>query len=126
MHSTRRRSVTEPTLRKVLLGAYVVLVLVATLAPISPPSSAPTISDKLVHVGMFGGLAILLYWNLAVTRVPHALAVVASTVAFAAAIELAQLGIPYRSGDLWDLAAGALGAVAGALVAAWWAGRHRD
>lgn len=71
--------------------------------------------DKLMHVAMFAGLAALLRWNLSASRyTTFAVIVTASMVA--AATEVAQGFVSYRSADLWDLVAGILGAALGAVI----------
>ncbi len=94
--------------------AYLATVLGATLAPLSG-GAYDVVSglDKLVHVALFGGVALLLCWNLSSLTLHSATAVFAVTTTFAAVIELVQGRLWYRSGDFWDLFAGALGALIG-------------
>ena len=101
-------------LRKLVFVGYVATVLGATLAPLS--SDAYTVIsglDKLVHVALFGGVAVLLCWNLNAVSPQKIWLVMILTTAFAAIIELVQGQLWYRSGDYWDLLAGALGAFLG-------------
>ena len=101
-------------LRKLVFAAYVATVLGATLAPLSSDAyDVVSGLDKLVHVGLFGGVATLLCWNLNSVSAQTARFVLLLTTAFAAVIELIQGRLWYRSGDYWDLLAGALGAVFG-------------
>ena len=101
-------------LRRLVFAAYVATVLGATLAPLSS-DAYDVISglDKLVHVGLFGGVALLLCWNSNSVSMQTATFVLLLTTAFAAVIELVQGQLWYRSGDYWDLLAGALGALLG-------------
>ncbi|MFC1639873.1 VanZ family protein [Gemmatimonadota bacterium] len=100
--------------RKLVFAAYVAAVLGATLAPLSSDAyDVVSGLDKLVHVGLFGGVAVLLCWNLDSVSLQTARFVVLLTTAFAAVIELVQGRLWYRSGDYWDLLAGAVGAVLG-------------
>ena len=70
-------------------------------------------ADKVVHALLFGALAATARW-----RFGAATGVLAAVLAYAAVSELAQaLLLSRRSGDLWDLLADALGAVAGWLLA---------
>jgi len=106
---------------RTLLGLYVMALLVITLAPL--PDGGEFVEavpglDKLIHVLLFGGLAFLLMWN--ATRQGRALVfikVFGLTVAAAALIEAVQNPLPYRSGDVWDLLAGAVGALIGVALA---------
>lgn len=101
--------------RRLVLVCYVLLVIIATLAPLSGDVYEVVSGlDKLVHVVLFGGVAVLLYWNSSNQRIWTAFAI---TTVFAAAIEVVQDQLWYRSGDLWDLLAGAVGALAGLLIA---------
>ena len=100
--------------RRLVFLAYVLGVLGATLAPLSGEAYAAVSGlDKLVHVGLFGGVAVLLCWNLNSVSITTARFVLLLTTAFAAIIELVQGRLWYRSGDYWDLLAGALGAALG-------------
>jgi VanZ family protein len=101
-------------LRRLVFVAYVVTVLGATLAPLSTDAYEVVSGlDKLVHVVLFGGVAVLLCWNLNSVSPQTARFVLLLTTAFAAFIELVQGQLWYRSGDYWDLLAGALGAALG-------------
>jgi VanZ family protein len=109
--------------RRSLLAVYLAFVLGATLAPLSGPTYELVAGfDKLVHVGLFGGVALLVCWNLGPLTLGTAILVFLSTTAFAAAIEIVQGVLRYRSGDIWDLVAGAIGALLG-ICFAWVAGR---
>ena len=100
--------------RRLVFLAYVFTVLGATLAPLSGGAYDSVAGlDKLVHVGLFGGVAVLLCWNLNSVSLKTTRFVLLLTTAFAAIIELVQGQLWYRSGDYWDLLAGALGAALG-------------
>ena len=101
-------------LRRVVFFAYLATVLGATLAPLSGNAYAAVSGlDKLVHVTLFAGVAALLCWNLKSLTARAAAFVFIVTTAIAAAIELVQGRLWYRSGDFWDLLAGSLGALIG-------------
>ncbi len=104
--------------RRLILAAYTVGLLTVTLAPLPGPVYPPTGADKLVHLLLFGGLVVLFYGNFKGARRGAALvASVVGSVSLAALVELLQGLLPYRSEDIWDLVAGAVGAlVAAALV----------
>ena len=100
--------------RRSIFGAYLVLVLVLLLAPITQESPVPELTwlDKLVHFVLFVGLAVLGFWNRA--SVP---AVMLFAVALAGVLELIQGPLPYRSAELLDFVAGAVGGVGGVALA---------
>ena len=104
-------------IRRIVLIAYLVLVLFATLAPLSGDwYAAVSTFDKLAHVGLFFGVAFLAIVNLTYSR-SAVLRAIFLTSMLAALIELVQSALPFRSGDWWDFGAGVLGAIAGALTA---------
>jgi len=82
------------------------------LAPVSNP--VPTVegieTDKLAHAVLVGGLAVLVWWNLPAGQWRGAASVLLAG-AYAGLIELVQLLLPFRSGDVSDLLAGMLGAL---------------
>ncbi len=103
------------TVRTAVFTVYVMLVLAATLAPLSGDMySAVSGLDKLVHVGLFAGVAFLLYWSQKSTGEPSPVSAVGPTTILAGLVEIFQAMLGYRSGDFWDFIAGALGAVIGA------------
>jgi len=105
-------------LRRFIFYGYVAAVLGATLAPLSADSyDAVAGLDKLVHVVLFGGVAVLLCWTFNSVSPPTARRVFLTTTAFAAIIELVQSLLVYRSGDVWDLVAGSIGAILGIFFA---------
>ncbi len=73
-------------------------------------------SDKWIHVVLFGGLAVLLRWNLSESRHPLLISVGAA-FAIIVATEVAQGLIAYRSAESWDVLAGLVGAILGAASA---------
>ncbi|UCD25229.1 MAG: VanZ family protein [Gemmatimonadota bacterium] len=103
--------------RRIILAAYLGLILYATLAPISA-SWYKTVSalDKLAHVGLFAGMSFLMVLSMT-DGWRRALWAIALTSALAAIIELVQGALPYRSAEWWDLWAGVGGAAVGTLAA---------
>jgi len=119
----RTSGANSSSFRRIVLLAYVATVLGATLAPLSGDAyNVVSGFDKLVHVALFGGVALLLCWNLNSVSLPTMSGVLVVTTLFAAAIEIVQGRLWYRSGDFWDLLAGAVGALLG-VIAAWIAAR---
>ena len=94
------------------LAVGIAATAVLFLAPV--PNPVPTVegmeTDKLAHAVLVGGLAVLVWWNLPAGRWRGAASVLLAG-AYAGAIELVQLVLPFRSGDAIDLLAGMLGAV---------------
>ncbi len=105
---------------RLVLATYTAALLVVTLAPLPGPAYPPTVADKFVHLILFGGLAVLLYGNfVGGRRGPALVASVIGSVSVAGVVELLQGLLPYRHEDIWDLIAGAVGAVLAALLIAW-------
>ncbi len=104
--------------RRGLMIAYLIGLIVLTLAPVPATPGGLRGLDKPVHIALFGGLAIVLYWNLRAglwaSLRPHLVMAVVLTAALAGLIEVLQALLPYRSGDVIDLAAGAVGGFVGA------------
>ncbi len=103
-------------MRRILLAVYVVALLALMLAPL--PESAYQLAsakglDKAVHFALFGGLAVLLYWNLKPSGTPTLWRVVGPSGFMAALVELLQAPLRYRTADIWDFVWG----LAGSLVA---------
>jgi VanZ family protein len=115
----RREEIDIARYRGNLLAVYLIAVFGLTLTPLPESPEASGQIDKVVHFGLFAGLAVLVHWNLWSRRLR------ASTAAFAASavaglIELLQGPIPYRGADVWDLVAGAAGAMlVGAGIGLW-------
>ncbi len=106
-----------------LVAGYLAALLWATLAPMSAYPVGPEVLfslpglDKLIHVALFGGFAILLLWRAGwPARLEAAWRPMAWTVALAGLVELLQSPLPYRNGDLGDLLAGTMGAILAALA----------
>jgi len=110
------------TAARTALAVYAALLFAVTLGPfpsVRVVRSAIPFADKLVHVGLFAGLGLLLHWNSAVSRLRWAVAVsIVPAVAVAGLIELIQGTLPYRSAELWDFIAGAIGAAVGVAAGA--------
>lgn len=110
--------------RRAAVLAYTLVLLLATLLPVPEALSdaLPSWTDKVVHFGLFGSFAALLYWYYAPAAPagrPSALRVVGLAALLAALIEVAQGPLPARSFDPWDFVWGAIGAaVAYALMRA--------
>ncbi|UCC84997.1 MAG: VanZ family protein [Gemmatimonadota bacterium] len=113
--------------RRLVLGAYILVLLGVTLAPL--PSTKEVVEifpyldrvvdvlDKIVHAALFGGLAFLFLWNLGWSdRRGVVLRAVVLALTGAALVELLQSPLPYRHGDFLDFATGGVGAVAVAIV----------
>jgi VanZ family protein len=117
--------VTPARFRHWALAGGITATLALFLLPLSNP--VPTFdgieTDKVAHAGLIGALGFLLWWNLPGTRRRGTVAVLLAG-AYAALIELIQSALPFRSGDVVDLAAGVIGAIAVVGVAGWWARRR--
>ena len=113
--SSRKGVATFRKADRLLLAIYLIALLGLLMFPIEGPEFRflGIGTDKWMHVALFGGLAMMLRWNLSANR--HAV-FVAVGVAFvvAAATELAQGLVAYRSAEFMDLVAGLLGALFGA------------
>ena len=97
---------------KVFVG-YVLVMMLVFLLPVPPsPVGGFSYVDKLVHFGIFFGFALLFYLD----RHGGAWWTFLISSAFAGAIELVQAILPYRDGDWLDFAAGAAGAIVGAVL----------
>lgn len=106
------------TWRRYVVGAYVVGLLVLMFMPAPPtPSYLPVYSDKIVHVVLFFGLAALSCWSNPGGQRASVAWIVAACAGLAAAIEVVQSLLGYRTGDPMDFLAGTLGAVVGAAAA---------
>ena len=82
-------------------------------------ASIPTPVQKLLHVGLYGLLALLLVWSLG-TIDAFALRLLTAfiiTVGFGAVMEWCQTRVPGRIGSLADVLLNAVGAALGLLVA---------
>lgn len=105
--------------RRILLYGYVAVMLAALLLPVPDvPGYAPGNFDKLAHIGLFMGLALLLAWTTTGPLRRRVVVAVMGTVLFGAFTELLQGALPYRSGDPLDLAADLAGGIIGGLLGA--------
>jgi VanZ family protein len=100
---------------------YAIGLFYAGVIDIGPLPKIPHLAtDKLLHAGAFAGLSALIALalvDLALSR-RQLVAAVAST-AVGALLELVQSALPYRSAELLDLVADAIGAVLGVLALRW-------
>ena len=102
-------------LDRLLLALYLVALIGLLMLPISGADRLISIGgDKLIHVALFGGLSIFLRWNLSATRNAVVYSVAIASV-IVVGTELAQSLVSYRSAELWDVAAGLVGAILGAV-----------
>lgn len=97
---------------------YVAGVFYGGVIDVGPLPELPALSaDKVLHALAFLGLGLLI--ELALYELPpvrrRILAVVLSAGA-GGLLELVQATLPYRSADIWDFVADALGALTSALV----------
>ena len=92
---------------------YVAAIVWLSLSP-SPPDLGPEVSDKLKH---FVAYAALMFWFSILYRGKARLAYAAGWLALGIALEFAQGATGYRSYELADMAANALGVLAGAAAA---------
>lgn len=108
-------------IRDAVFVAYVALVLALLFAPVGGPAvmrAWPIDADKLAHLALMSGIGFLEFWRARGTVARRIMAGTGWAVALAAATELVQTVLPYRSGDGVDFMAGAVGGVAGASLAA--------
>lgn len=104
--------------RHLVLTVYLLVLLWATLAPVPSVNRAPVGFDKFAHVGLFGGLAFLIFWYESWSSWAGAARAFLLAVGAALLIEVLQAMLPFRDADLADLVAGALGAILGVAAAA--------
>lgn len=103
-----------------VLALYLAGLLAVTLLPL--PETAYQMAstqgfDKVVHTGLFGGFAALLYWTLLPSGPPGLRRVVLPSAALAALVELIQAPLAYRTADVWDFFWGMVGSLAAYLLA---------
>lgn len=99
-----------------MLAVYTISLILLLIVPIEGPGFRflGIQSDKWMHILLFGGLAVLLRWNL--SALEHALIFSICTAFFVAgATEAMQVLVAYRSAELMDLIAGLAGALLGAV-----------
>ncbi len=103
---------------RLLLALYFVALMGLLMFPFEGPNFRVigVASDKWMHFALFGGLAVLLRWNL--STVQHSI-LMSIGLAFivAAATEVAQGLVAYRSAEFFDLLASLIGAIVGAMIA---------
>jgi VanZ family protein len=105
------------TFKRIVFAAYLALVGFATLAPLSGGVLGPFADfDKLIHVGLFAGVAFLMLWAEKSGLDPRAVTVIVVTAVLAGLIEVIQGVLPFRAMDGWDFLAGVIGAVIGAVA----------
>jgi len=93
---------------------YAALIAWLSLTP-SPPDPGFAYGDKLGHLGAY---ALLMFWfAFLYRRTPVRLAYALAWVAMGVGLEFAQAAGGYRHYELADMAANALGVLAGALAA---------
>jgi len=110
--------VIRKAVRRTIFFIYLLLVLAATLAPLSGDMYVAVSGfDKLVHLGLFAGLAFLLYWSRKGEGEPIPTSAVVFSAALAGLIEIVQSPLRYRSGDWEDFVAGSVGAILGGTLA---------
>ena len=96
-----------------------VLLAPATLFP-SPPSVGSSIAiDKLVHGGLFFGLARSWYLAIPIQGARRIVWSFLLALGLGAGLEILQTFLGWRSGEVGDALAAALGAVAGILWCRW-------
>ncbi len=113
---------------KVVLAVYMLFIFLLSVRPGPAPLPGVWQIDKLYHFLAYAVMGLLWMWTLGGTPSlkkeglipPRALgaAFVISTL-FGAVMEVFQYFLPPREADLFDAAANALGALAGAVVAGW-------
>lgn len=82
-------------------------------------AETPTLMQKILHVCLYGVLALLLVWTLdsIQSRTYRFLIALIIAVVFGAVMELCQTMVPGRFGTLYDVALNAAGATLGLLAA---------
>ncbi|MGI9327470.1 MAG: VanZ family protein [Pseudomonadales bacterium] len=100
---------------RLLVGGFWLALLFTTYSAFAPPNlvRAPHFSDMVLHAVAFFMLANLLQMAYLPRRAALAAALL---VGYAVLIELVQLGLPDRSGEMKDLLFGGLGIVLGLLA----------
>ena len=104
-------------IRIILTLCFMTLLALGSLAPGRPE---PAALQKLLHVGFYAVLVLLLAWTLDSIESGYYRLLVSWTiaVAFGAAMEWYQTRVPGRFGSLLDVALNAAGAAVGVLAAA--------
>ena len=109
---------------------FMALLMLASLVPGHPRSGdfafiwlvakTPTLMQKVLHVCLYGVLALLLFWTFEgiQSRAYRFLIAFIIAVTFGAVMEWCQTKVPGRFGTLYDVALNAAGAALGLLAAA--------
>jgi VanZ family protein len=107
--------------RGLLALVYTLALFYGGVIDIGPLPKIPHLAtDKLLHALAFAGLSALVFFALTDVKARRRQIVAACvSTAAGALLELVQSALPYRSADLLDLLADAVGAVLGALSMAW-------
>lgn len=120
----------SPTIRLVLTLCFMALLAVASLIPGRPQPSdsafiwlvaeTPKLLQKVLHVGLYGVLALLCAWTLESieSRTQRFLVAFILVVTFGAVLEWYQTKVPGRVATVIDVALNAAGAALGLLAAA--------
>lgn len=95
---------------RLLLLAAIILLVVGSLTP-AQHVPAVTVQDKVLHFVAYAVVAILAMLSIRSPR--HRMIGLAALVLLGIALELAQVFVPGRSFDLWDLAANGGGVLIG-------------
>lgn len=105
-----------------IAGGFAVAVMLVSLVHV-PPDVATTTGplgvygvDKWIHAGSYGGITVLLAYASRTGRVAVLVGIALATVLLGAGVELIQSTIPWRSMELADIAANAVGAFAALAV----------
>jgi VanZ family protein len=82
-------------------------------------ANTPTLMQKILHICLYGVLAVLLVWSLdgIQTRIYRFLLVLFIAVAFGGIMEWCQTKVPGRFGTVYDVALDTIGAALGLLAA---------
>jgi VanZ family protein len=103
-----------------VLGLWIGLLVLVIIGELVPGDSAPMIllsrtyvSDKLVHFTAYTVLALVPALGL---RLRSAIPCLITTQLVGISLELAQILVPYRSWDFYDIAANTAGVLAGAIL----------
>ena len=106
-------------LEPVMRYATIIVSVLIIIAVLIPGSDLPDVHvggyDKLIHMVMFAAWAVAIRYDFHPKRFRFFLVFVAGA-AFSAVTELLQLLVEGRSFDVYDMAADALGLIAGLLI----------
>ena len=107
------------------VGPAVVYTVWLFIKGTSAVGGAAWINDKLLHVVAFGGLALLCapaiaFFRGALSQRGLLITSFSTSVFFGAVLEIVQHFLPYRSAELADLLADAVGAAVACSLLGWW------